>query len=88
MSSLIKLNQKMILKNAAGKIIEIENRAESNHISSIGKFGPLPSFKKFSSSELALEKANQLIEKKIKNGYQSQAEESKGEYLEKGTDYW
>ena len=88
MSSLIKLNQKMILKNAAGKIIEIENRAESNHISSIGKFGPLPSFKKFSSSELALEKANQLIEKKIKKGYQIQAEESKGEYLEKGTDYW
>ena len=88
MSSLIKLNQKMILKNAAGKIIEIENRAESNHISSIGKFGPLPSFKKFSSSELALEKAKQLIEKKIKKGYQIQAEESKGEYLEKGTDYW
>lgn len=88
MSALIKANQRVTLKNKSGKVVEIENKAESNHISSIGKFGPLPSFKKFPTTAIALEKAEQLIQKKLNKGYTIQVEASKGEYLEKGNEYW
>ena len=87
MANYLELNKTITLKNQTGKIVEIENKCETNHISSIGKVGPNSSMKKFQSSKVAIEKANQFIEKKIKKGYQIQVQEIKGEYLEKGDEY-
>jgi predicted DNA-binding WGR domain protein len=88
MSDVLYLNNKITLKNQEGKVIEIENKAESNYITSIGKLGLLPSYKKYSNAEAALDKANQLIQKKLSKGYIIQIPEVKGEYLEKGDFYW
>ena len=87
MSEVLSANKKIGLKNSAGKVIEIENKGESNHISTIGKFGLMPSFKKYPSTEIALEKANQIIKQKLNKGYVIVPDDTKGEYLEKGDQY-
>jgi DNA ligase-1 len=86
----LKANTKAILKNPEGKTYEIENKGTSNHIISKGKFGEVPSFKKFPSAELALEKANDFITKKLQKGYKLQESPTAGpqEYLEKGKLFW
>lgn len=89
MSTTLKVNEKVTLKNSEGKIIQIENKGQSNHFLTKGKFGELPSYKKFPTAEIALEKANAIISKKLAKGYKLD-EETKipGEYLEKGENYW
>lgn len=90
MSISLKANQKLILQNSKGKTLEIENKGNSNHITSKSKLGEFPSFKKFPSAEVALKKANDLIIKKLSKGYSTQPTKPppSGEYLEKGKQYW
>lgn len=88
MSCVLGLNQKITMKNTQGKIVEVENKQEINYISTLGKFGIIPSYRKFPSSDIALDKANRFITKKVAKGYKIEKEEQKGEYLEKGDAYW
>ena len=90
MSISLKANQKLTLQNSKGKTLEIENKGNSNHITSKSKLGEFPSFKKFASPEIALKKANDLIIKKLSKGYSLQEPKptAVGEYLEKGKQYW
>lgn len=89
MSSTLQENKKITLKNSDGKTFEIENKGVSNHIITKGKFGELPSYKKFGSVDVALEKANAIIKKKLNKGYKLQEDiKVAGDYLEKGQNYW